>query len=169
MNLAPYLILVAISLTASACASKAHDDVVAHPVTHPEDELHTKPRAPLELDLTVDAPTGPAEVTLAIRATARVPRATARFVLPDGVHLVDGKPEQELGALAAGEERRVTIRVGIAADIVANIAAGVDCHLTDTVVLHAGRVVAIGSRTPDPGDPGRVTPDGVWLTPTLPK
>jgi len=139
----------------AACAS--HDDAPAAPAHA------AKVQAPVALTIEASGSHGEVDVKLAVRATAAIGSALARFVLPAGVDLVIGKVEQELGTLASGDERQVTVRVRIPEAFAGTLAAGVDCRMSANASLHKGVILALGA--PAAEVPGRVTPDGVRLQP----
>lgn len=157
------LSLVTWSLVALAGACASHDDGVE---VVPDKPAPEKLQAPVELTLAATANGGQYDVKLTVKATAAIPSAQARFVPPAGARLASGKLEQDLGPLAAGDERQVAIRIQLPDTFAGNIAAGVDCHMSAGVQLHKGTVVVLGTPATDPG---RVTPDGVHLQPARPR
>ena len=116
----------------------------------PREAHGSKVSAPVQVDLsyTILPAFGQLQVTLAISATSDVPRAVARVVLPPGATLVSGKLEEDLGPLAAGEQR--TLFVAIEAPPSGTLAAGVDCHMTSTVKLHRAASLELGPKAKDP-------------------
>jgi hypothetical protein len=100
--------------------------------------------APAEARLSTSGATGEVQVILTVRATADIPRAVARFVVPEGVLITGGEREKDLGPLAKGDERqlRLTLSVPSAGSFV--IAGGIDLHLSSGVRLHVGDAVRLG-------------------------
>lgn len=72
-----------------------------------------KTYAPADLELTTSGQTGVVDVVLTVTATADLPNAHARVVVPDGVTLVSATREADLGPLAKGTQGRLTVRVRI--------------------------------------------------------
>ena len=139
--------LLSCAILLGACASQAEP---APPVDAPSSG---KVRAPVELTLRWAAPT----VSLTVRATAPIPRAVARIILPPGA--TTGAPtEHELGAMAEGETRVVAIPLALSGAAV-TIAAGVDCHLASGVKLYAVTTLDLAPDRPE------LVPDGRGLTP----
>lgn len=118
-----------------------------------------KVRAPVELALAASGARDALTLTLTIKATADIPRAVSRFVLPDGVVPVSGELEQELGALARGAERTASIVVRAPPSGTAIIAAGVDCHLSHGVKLYGVAHLTLDATQPAPTMPDRTLHD----------
>jgi len=134
-----------------ACASRTDEDRprAAEPPSHEvAPEPGKKARAPVALALTAAGTHEALTLTLRVQATGDIPRAVSRFTLPEGVALVSGPLEQELGALARNEVRAVSIVVRTPRDGVPMIAAGVDCHLSRGVLLYG--VTHLELERPDP-------------------
>ncbi|MCC6624991.1 MAG: hypothetical protein IT385_27335 [Deltaproteobacteria bacterium] len=176
----PLLVLVSTTLLGSlaACASGSDEPrpepAVADPVMDPG-PIEARPadhkvRAPVELALTAEGARDALSLTLAVRATADVPRAVARFTLPDGVTLVAGALEHELGARARGSETRVSVVVRVPADLAVTMFAGVDCHLSPGVKLYGVTRLTLGAPIVEPPVPDRIIPrDGLRATPARPR
>jgi len=162
------------SWSLAACASGAEEprrDPVAEerapPETGPADR---KVRAPVELRLSAEGGRDALTLSLTARATADIPRAVARFTLPEGVTLASGALEQELGALGSGAAATVSVVVRARGDRPTTIFAGVDCHLSRGVKLYG--VTRLELPVPDaaPPLPERVLlRDGVRASPARPR
>ncbi len=152
------------AVTWPACASRtdearppAIDPAALDPSPGETTPAETKPadgkkvRAPVELALSASGSRDALTLSLRIKATADIPRAVGRFVLPAHVVPVSGSLEQELGALARGAERTMTIVVRAPAADTQMIAAGVDCHLSEGVKLYGVTQLTLDAALPEPG------------------
>lgn len=165
-------LLLAMTLTL-ACASRTDEDRprAAEPPPHElAPEPGTKARAPVALALAAAGTHEALTLTLRVQATGDIPRAVSRFTLPEGVALVSGPLEQELGALARDEVRAVSIVVRTPRDGVPMIAAGVDCHLSRGVLLYGVAHLELTQPALTPGSSERVLDgDRIRGTPARPR
>lgn len=148
-------LLSCLALAGPACASHSEDartaSVEAPPVVAaPEDGK--KARAPVELALSASGTRDALTLSLAVRATGDIARAVSRFTLPDGVVLVSGALEQELGPRAAGSEATASIVVRAPATGSPIVFAGVDCHLSRGVKLYGVTQITLAPDGPGPDD-----------------
>ncbi len=156
----PRPILLALALTALLAAPRA----TAHPST-PQGA-----KAPVVLAMTGTPDGETLTLTLTVGATAFIPRAVARFVLPKGVTPSSGASEQDLGALAAGA--RVTARLTVRqapGEAPPTIFAGVDCQMASGVRLHAATTWPTTTPKTTARPAGLKRLDGARATPARPR
>lgn len=167
-------LVLALSLSWVACASRTDEGpsrpAAAPPTVEPARDPGKKVRAPVALTLTPAGTPDALTLTLRVEATADIPHAVARFTLPEGVALVSGPLEQELGALARGGVRVVSIVVRTPRGGAPMIAAGVDCHLSAGVKLYGVTHLELTRPTLTPGPSERVLEgDGIRARPARPR
>lgn len=144
------LLLVA---TCPECASSADADRIRdldassmEPAPSPLDlEPQKKMRAPVKLALSASGPRDTLTLNLKIEATANIPRAVTRFALPEGVLLVSGPLEQDLGGLVRGAAVTSSIVVRSVSPVLPAISAGVDCYLSPGVKLYGVTQLTLGT------------------------
>ena len=116
----------------------------------PKADLHAdKITPPAEVALRTDGTTGRVVATAEITATGNLPRVVARFVVPAGVTLVEGTAEVEVGKLAAGEKRSLTVTLEVPAEGRFLLAAGADLFMEPGIKLHRSTTTDLGDGTPD--------------------
>ena len=135
----------------------------------PAAEAETPPAAekttpPVEVKLSTDKTTGRVVATAELTATADLPRVLARFVVPAGVTLVDGVAEVEVGKLANGERRSLSVTLEVPAEGQFLLAAGADLFMEPGVKLHRSATLNLGTEAtrPPAGDVVR-TPGGTGI------
>ena len=172
------IVLLCAAATWPACASRSDDarpPLAAPQLTEPPlsetAPVETAPtggkkvRAPVELALTASGARDALTLSLHVKATADIPRAVGRFVLPERVVLVSGSLEQELGALERGAERTLLILVRAPNPGAQMFAAGVDCHLSPGVKLYGVTQVTLAAALPEPGRDKVLDGEGLRASP----
>lgn len=154
-------------LVGSACSSTSKTTAETpsqEPVVTAQDgpRVHNKLTAPVELTLTVSAKVGDVDATIDLKALKDIPEAVARFVLPAGVSLRTGDLETKLGALKAGDTRRLTLAITVPNSGSFMLAAGVDAVMSAAVRLNKSATVYVGPDAGNRGVPNRrlKLPDG---------
>jgi hypothetical protein len=162
-------LLLGLAGAQASCASRGDDEPREPAAAAALEENGGKARAPVELELVACGSPDALTLTLRVRTTNAIPRAVARFVLPDGVVVVSGEVEQELGALSDGETREASIVVRAPAAR-AVLGGGVDCHMHPGVKLYRATQLELGVEvpTPDPRRPG-LEREGLRATPARPR
>ncbi|MEL6184345.1 MAG: hypothetical protein AAFU79_06955 [Myxococcota bacterium] len=161
----------AVALLAAACATETQPGQAEVAPATPSPEPTSTPasagpagvgkaEAPVRIDLDA-APTGKKgqyRVTLEITALRAVPRGVVRLVVPEGVTLIEGQVERDLGVLAKDAETKLVVTVQAPESGNFVLAGGVDCHMASGVKLHRGAVFTVGeARAPAE----KVGPDAV--------
>lgn len=129
---------------ASAPASAPESAPTSAPEPAP---LSGKAQAPVAVRLAALAATkaGHYTATLSVQALSDIPRAVARIVLPEGVKLVEGKLERDLGALAKSTNMELVVTLKVPEGGAFVLAGGVDCHMASGVKLHGGTLFTVGA------------------------
>ncbi len=137
-------------LVGSGCSHQRAEAPPAEPellvATTPPDapDPAEKTYAPVDLRLASSARSGVAEVVLTVTPRVDVPNARARLVLPEGVALVSGAPEVELGPLAKGARASLAVRVQIPLQGAFTLAGGVEVELSPARKLARSMVLEVG-------------------------
>ena len=125
--------------------------------------------APVSLQLSSSSLWGQVTVTLVITPTAAVPDARARFVVPEGVSVLEGTSEIHLGALTANATVKHTISLQVPDQGRFQLAAGVDCVMSDALTLNASKVLVLGDGQAPKAESTVIKPSdratGIRLTP----
>jgi hypothetical protein len=104
-----------------------------------------KAEAPVELQLSTEAPSGETAAALRVTTLTDVPQVVALFKLPPSVQLVAGDLVQQLGAMKANESRTVSVTVNIPVGAQGNLVGAAELHLTKGVRLSKASVLKLGS------------------------
>jgi hypothetical protein len=95
-----------------------------------------KVSAPVRVSLSSSAKAGTVVITLRVLPQADISRGVARIVLPQGIKLLGGRAEVDLGALKNGVASQHQVTVEVPSTGQYQIFAGVDCHITAGIRLH---------------------------------
>jgi hypothetical protein len=126
-------------------------------LTHPAG----KTLAPVRLSLETSGLDGELSARLRLEATAAIPRAVSRFVLPPGVKLLQGDLELDHGPLQPGDARVHALTLLVPPQTDQPLAAGVDAHLRPGATLHRGATAPLGrADAPPPKTQIIPMPDG---------
>jgi hypothetical protein len=104
-----------------------------------------KTTAPVDVTLTRSDTKGPVKLTLTFTARANLPRAVARFAIPDSLEVLQGQRQVDFGAVRRGERRDLSLTLSVPPRRFLRLGAGVDVHLTSGVKLHKGKTLTFGS------------------------
>ncbi len=138
------------TVVAAPASEGAKGTGMAQPAADPLATSHpneAKVSAPVQVSLTSSAKVGTVVITLTVQPKTDIARGVARIVLPQGVRLVDGRTEVELGALKGGvvSQHQVTVEVPSTGQF--QIFGGVDCHITSGIRLHKGAEALVLGQT----------------------
>lgn len=101
-----------------------------------ETEAARKTAAPVTLTFSSTAKSGTVVLTLTMVALSDIPHGVSRIVVPDGLTVVKGDRQVDLGAVAKGTTREQQLTLVVPATGHFQIFAGMDCRLTPGVSLH---------------------------------
>ena len=151
--------LCALLALAAGCGRNPEPPAPSAP-TAPAPDRGGKPTAPVDVQLSSSRRSGQVDVIFSVRATGDTPNGLVHFVVPPGIRIVKGKPQVELGALHAGDTRRLELTLEVPARGTFRVTAGVDVQMSPGIKLHKSALVALGEAVVPREDPVVRLPEG---------